>query len=130
MPGRRNTPQDHRAFPHLWMETLCTGSVPKMLELYLPNAVLVATYNKDVLQGKPRLAAYFRTFMQKKGLCGQIDGIVPQRLGRSGIFSGLYTFRWRERGNPKTVQARFTYVVVPTRAGPRILTHHSSEVPD
>ena len=119
-----------RAFPYIWMEALCSRSVPKILDLYLPNAVLVATFNKAPLQGKKQLAAYFSNLMKKDGLCGRIDGIVPQRVGKTGaVYSGLYTFQFSENGRPKAVQARFTYVVVPTRLGARVLTHHSSEVP-
>lgn len=111
------------------METLCKRSVPEMLNLYLPNAVLVPTYNKDVLQGKKQLGDYFKRFLGKDGLCGKIDNVVGQRAGRAGIFSGRYTFFFRENGIPRTVHARYTYVVIPTRSGAKILTHHSSEVP-
>jgi hypothetical protein len=100
-----------------------------VLELYLPNAVLVPTLNKNVLQGKKQLGQYFTRLLAKDGLCGEVNSVVAQRIGRSGVFSGIYTFRWSEAGAPKALQARYTYVVVPTRAGARVLTHHSSQVP-
>lgn len=122
-------PKAPRAFPHIWMERLSKRSVDGMLDLYLPNAVLVPTYNRDVLQGKDSLRAYFQRFLAKDGLTGTVNNIVGQRVGKAGIFSGIYTFFFRDGAIPQQVRARYTFVVVPTRSGARILTHHSSEVP-
>jgi hypothetical protein len=112
--------------PQIWMQTLCSGSVPAMLELYVPNAVLVPTYSEEILQGHDELADYFDEFMDKENFCGRIDEVIRQ----GSVVSGVYTFRWTENGRRQQVEARFTYVFVNTPEGPRILTHHSSEVPD
>jgi hypothetical protein len=112
--------------PQIWMRTLCSGSVRAMLELYVPNAVLVPTYSEEILQGHAELAGYFEEFLDKENFCGRIDEVIEQ----GPVASGTYTFRWTERGRPQQVQARFTYVFVNTPAGRKILTHHSSEVPE
>ena len=127
-------------FPELWMRMVCSGSVDGVLSLYRHDAVLVPTYDRNILQGHPQLRRYFEYFLQKEGLCGQIDGLVTQEEGGLKTISGVYTFRWSEDGVPKGVRARFTYVLVPegVRTGHiwasdkrwRILTHHSSEMPD
>ena len=119
---------------------VCTRSVDSVLGLYRPNAVLVATYNRDILQGHAQLASYFQRFLGKDDLCGQIDGVIEQDLGKVKVLSGIYTFRFREGGHPKAVKARFTFVLTPEniRSGRiwtgserwRIVTHHSSEMPD
>jgi len=120
---------------NIWMEAVCSRSVKRVVDLYTENAVLVPTLNPGVLQGKRQLAAYFEKFLSKQDLCGRIDCVVTQSLGRADaprqgqIYSGLYTFAWIELGSPKEIQARFTYVVVPTRRGWKILNHHSSAVP-
>ena len=126
-------------FPELWMRMVCGGSVRSVLSLYLPDAVLVPTYNQDVLQGHTQLRAYFRRFMSKDNLCGHVDGMVIQNRGGLRIISGIYTFRWTENGREESVKARFTFVLVSEdiRTGRvwssdtrwRVLTHHSSEVP-
>jgi hypothetical protein len=120
-------------FPTIWMRAVCTRSVPTVLSLYRPDAVLVPTYDPDVLQGHAQLRAYFRSFLSKENLCGKIDGVVVQNLGAVRSLSGLYTFHFIEDYKPQTVQARFTYVLVPEpgASGPtwKIATHHSSEVP-
>ena len=128
------------SFPALWMHMVCSQSVKSVLSLYRPDAVLVATYNRDILQGHTQLRAYFRRFLGKDNLCGEINGMVEQDLGDVKVLSGIYTFRFSERGQPKAVQARFTFVLTPenVRSGRvwtdsqrwRIVTHHSSEMPD
>jgi len=127
-------------FPELWMRMVCTRSVESVLSLYRPNAVLVATYNKDILRGHAQLASYFRRFLGKDDLCGRIDGVIEQDLGTVKVLSGTYTFHFREGGRPKAVKARYTFVLTPenVRTGRiwagsqrwRIVNHHSSEVPD
>ena len=126
-------------FPHLWMQRVCSGVVPYVLELYTENAVLVPTYNREVLQGKPRLAAYFREFMhdpKKKDFCGKVDSVIFQQYGNVCVFSGTYTFSWKGGRGPRgSVQARYTFVLIPDSSpgkraiGWKILTHHSSESP-
>ena len=127
------------SFPELWMRTVCTHSVSAVLGLYRPGAVLVPTYNADVLQGHAQLRTYFERFLGKEGLCGKIDGMIEQNLGTVKVLSGIYTFNFIERAVPQTVKARYTFVLTPEqiRTGHiwasdqrwRIVTHHSSEVP-
>jgi hypothetical protein len=128
-------------FPRLWMATVCSGSVRSVLGLYNQDAVLVPTYDTNILRGHVQLRAYFRRFMSKDNLCGHIDGIVDQEVGGARVQSGIYTFQWSEGAAEKSVRARFTFVLVPetvrVRAGHvwasdtryRIATHHSSEMP-
>ncbi len=128
------------SFPKLWMAMVCSGSVRSVLNLYLPDAVLVPTYDQNILQGHTQLRAYFRRLMAKDNLCGHVDGMVDQDLGTVRVVSGVYTFRWSEDGQEKYARARFTYVLVPesVRTGRvwasdkrwRIATHHSSEMPE
>ena len=118
-----------RAFPHLWVEAISSRNIAKVLELYLPTAVLVPTLNADLLKGKDQLTRYFHRLLVKDNFRADLQGVVPQRAGKIASFSGAYTFRWTENGRAKVLPARYTFVVVPTRVGARILTHHSSEVP-
>jgi hypothetical protein len=120
-----------RSFPALWMKTLCEGHPLQVLNLYLPNAVLVATYSDQILQGHAQLIGYFRTFMDKEGLCGKIESVRVQKACKHvHVVSGTYKFAFMQDGSPQSVVARFTYVVVKTLRGLKILNHHSSEMPD
>ncbi len=122
-------------FPTIWMDAICTGNPEQVLRLYTPDAVLLATYDKNVLRGHRQLLPYFRRFMSKPGLCGEIQSTYVQNLGRAKVISGLYKFQFtKPNGNPidsvpQTVNARYTFVLVPTRAGWKVAEHHSSEVP-
>jgi hypothetical protein len=108
-------------FPHLWMQTICRRRPAEVLRLYAPSAVLIPTYDEGPLVGHRQLAAYFRHFLAKPGLCGLVESCVEQTLGRVEIYSGLYSFRWQGG----SARARFSFVVV----GGVVVNHHSSEVP-
>jgi hypothetical protein len=120
-------------FPAFWMRNVCSHSVESVLSLYFPDAVLVPTYDQEVLQGYAQLRGYFRSFLSKDRLCGRIDEMVEQHVGRVKILSGIYTFRFYERRKVKVVRARFTFVLAPIdeTSNPqwRIVTQHSSEMP-
>jgi hypothetical protein len=117
------------SLPALWMNTVCSRSVPAVLSLYDAHAVLIPTYDKSdlpgaghgVLIGQQKIAGYFHRFLAKPALCGTIDTMFRQLLGPVEVFSGLYTFHW----NGGSARARYTFVVV----GNTIVNHHSSEVP-
>ena len=119
-----------KSLPHVWMNRVSSGSIPAVLDLYADSAVLVPTYSKNILRGKAQLLGYFKKFMgERPGMFGTIDGMVEQKVGRTRVYSGIYTFRVPSEGRVQSVRARFTYVVVPTPTGPKIATHHSSEMP-
>jgi hypothetical protein len=82
-----------------------------------------------VLIGRVHLVGYFDRFMGNQDLCGTIDTVITQDLGAVTVYSGTYTFNWIEYGRPNSGRARYTYVVVMTPEGPKIVTHHSSELP-
>jgi uncharacterized protein (TIGR02246 family) len=114
--------------PAHWMRVVCSGSPDAVLALYTPNAVLVPTYSRRVLQGHRELRAYFQRFLGgKPGLCGRIDSVINQ----GPVVSGIYTFQWTPQVGvrPQQAQARFTFVYTPTPEGWRISTHHSSGMP-
>jgi hypothetical protein len=119
------------SFPQFWMDTLCRGTLSDVLDLYNPRAVLIPTFSPKILQGHAEIAEYFRTFMSREGLCGQIDSVIQQGHTDIVSISGLYTFGWYENGMPAQGQARYTYVVSHAHTPSwQIVTHHSSAMPD
>jgi hypothetical protein len=133
--GVQGTQEDRMSYPLPveWMRRICSGSVPAVLALYADQATLVPTFAKSdlpgaglgVLQGRQQLAPYFQRFLSKQQLCGTVDTLVAQRFGNVRIYSGLYTFSWREGARRQSANARYTFVTV----GPLIVSHHSSAVP-
>lgn len=113
--------------PLHWMETLCKGDVEGLLEMYSEEAVLVATFVDQPLQGKAALREYFEDFASKPNLCGQVHMEIDQNLGNGyRSISGTYEFSW---DGEEGVDARYTFVVHQTSSQWLIHTHHSSEFP-
>jgi hypothetical protein len=111
-----------KKLPQLWMDHLCSGSLPAVLSLYADTAVLIPTFGDRVLRGKGELANYFKDFVgSRPGLCGTIDSSIVQRLGPVVAYSGDYTFRW----SGGISKARYTFI----HAGFGVFTHHSSARP-
>jgi len=118
------------ALPYTWMQRISSGSIPAVLDLYHRSAVLVPTYSDSILRGKQQLLGYFKEFMgERPGMFGTIDTIMRQKVGALSVYSGTYTFYVPDQNGNQSVKARFTYVVIPTASGPKIVNHHSSEMP-
>ena len=116
----------------LWMQSICEGQVANVLNLYTPNAVLVATFAPAPLTTRTQLKKYFVEFIGgKPGLCGRILSKDARPISSSSyVSSGLYEFYWQENGSRATQKARYTYVwVTDTYGNWKILTHHSSVIP-
>lgn len=118
----------------IWMQTICQGDPKAMLKLYSPDAVLVATFAPAPLTTRSQIFDYFVKFLGgKPGLCGKVLTRYPRTVSQNGyVSSGLYIFQWKENGQLKSQKARYTYVWTkcPYSGSWKILTHHSSVVPD
>ena len=96
------------------MHTICQGSVEGVLgPLSTQCRPCSDLFGSGPLLATMSLLNTSRCSWAKKALCGQIDGLVEQDLGSVKSVSGIYTFRWMERGRPKAVVARFTFVLTP-----------------
>ena len=119
-----------------WLNTVATGDTQAVTNLYLPHAVLVATFEKRPLQGHRQILDYMNMFIGgKPGLSGQIlEQIVQAPAPGICVVSGIYEFSWPEPyGGSKITKkqkARFTYVFEKTSKGWAIVTHHSSVLPE
>ena len=116
-----------------WLNALCAGDIEGVVNLYTPNAVLVATFENRPLQGHAALRGYFKKFMGgKPGLCGRVLMDIEQKAsGGTIVSSGLYEFSWQTPQGSQSQKARYTFVFVPVAQGVyQILTHHSSLPPE
>ncbi len=127
------------AFLESWGRAVSSGVVDRVLPLYDPQAVLLATVSPTPYQTREGLRPYFTRFLSNQNITVQWAEpfIVSDRFLVSA--SGLYTFEWdaspQQAGGPngpgRTVTpARFTYVLRRDPSGAwQILQHHSSELP-
>ena len=120
--------------PLHWMETLCAGDVDALLDMYADDAVFVATFVDEPLQGKDALRGYFENLMSKPNLRGKVHSEIDQNLGNAyRAISGTYEFSW---DGEEGVDARYTFVIhqplgfdlSPSEEW-SIYSHHSSEFP-
>ena len=111
-----------------WLHAVCSHDVNSVLALYTSDAVLLGTFATEIKQGQ-ELVEYFRMFLSKTELCGQIDDCIMQETPCGPILSGTYTFWWMGPSGPEKEQARFTFVFTEVDSQWLILNHHSSVVP-
>ena len=111
-----------------WLSAVCSRDVTRVLSQYTSDAVLCGTFAKEIKQGL-ELESYFREFLARPELCGEIDSFIVQETRSGPVVSGTYTFAWAGPGGMESAQARYTFVFVEAAGGWRILTHHSSAVP-
>jgi hypothetical protein len=112
-----------------WLRAVCSHNVDNVLSLYCSDAVLLGTFAAEIKQGQ-ELVEYFRMFLGKTELCGQIDECIMQETVGGPILSGIYTFWWIGPNGPEQERARFTFVFTPSGDDWLILNHHSSLVPE
>lgn len=99
--------------------------------LYSNNAVLLATFNKDILQGRGNIMPYFVNLFKKENLNVVFDDkpiITP--IDDAYVISGNYTFSFTENGKRVEEKARYSYVIEDRGQNSRIINHHSSVRPE
>jgi len=111
-----------------WLQAVCSHDVNRVLYLYTSDAVLLGTFAPEIKQGR-ELVEYFRMFLGKTELCGQIDECIMQETEGGPVLSGVYTFWWVGPGGPERERARFSFVFTEVGEDWLILNHHSSVVP-
>jgi hypothetical protein len=109
-----------------WAKGISTNNPKYMTSFYSKRAVLLATYEPLAL-GRKDIYNYFVDFLNKTNMKCQITTCINQR-GLDGVVvsSGFYTFTFEDKLGLQEVEARFTYVILDNK----IVTHHSSEMPD
>jgi len=109
-----------------WAKGISTNNPEYMTSFYSKRAVLLATYEPMAL-GRKDIYEYFVDFLNKTNMKCEITTCVNQR-GLDGVVvsSGFYTFTFEDKLGLQEVEARFTYVILDNK----IVTHHSSEMPD
>ena len=122
-----NRPKPQKAVHH-WLDTLCTHDPEAVVNLYLPDGVLLGTLAENIKYGRSQIRTYFDTFVTKKP-CGVITSMSSVTYDSVAVVNGTYLFELEEDGGTIKVPARFTFVLVLGDGGWLIDTHHSSAQP-
>jgi hypothetical protein len=117
-----------KAALYRWAATVATRNVDKVLELYATDAILVPTLSNQVRDCDDSRRSYFENFLANDGLVCDIQVFkkrVSRKLG-TVVVGGLYTFVYRDGGEPRVVPARFLFTFERIHDEWLITGHHSS----
>ena len=122
------TPQDILA---QWLNAVNNKDLPSLLGLYDNKAVLVPTFSNELLNTTDKIRKYFETLGTYEELTVTLNekSLIVQEL-ENQVFSlsGFYNWSFIVDGKLLNFEARFTYLITPSKPNP-IIHHHSSETP-
>ncbi len=108
-----------------WVSKIRTGDPKQVVELYDVAGLLLGTFSDIERKGHDLILKYFENLLKS-----QVDvEIVTQHNHESESLitsSGLYNFIV----DGKTINARFSFVFIKTNDDWKILSHHSSVLPE
>ena len=109
----------------IWIEKIRTNDPNQVAELYHDDGLLLGTFSDIERPGHDLILKYFENLLKS-----QVDvEIVTQHKHETDslvVNSGLYNFIV----DGKTVNARFSFVFIKTGDAWKILSHHSSVLPE
>lgn len=113
-----------------WENALRTKNLEAILNTYCERAVLLGTFAKNIKQGKPLIATYFKKLFELEDLNVSFSPeFYCNNLQDGYVLSGIYTFCNREPGGIKKTKARYTFVCKIVAGNTKIINHHSSQIP-
>ena len=107
-----------------WVEKIRGNNANKVAELYHEDGLLLGTFSDIERHGKELIYNYFEDLLKTK-IDVKIISRHEHKTDSIIVSSGLYNFKV----NDKKVKARFSFVFVKTNKSWKILSHHSSELP-
>lgn len=113
-----------------WRTAMSSGSAKNVVELYSPNAVLLATFDANPLVGPERLTEYFKGLTALPKLSVKPQKTLIRIFGDVAIASGTYEFSYDKDGKTVTVPARFSFAYKLDGNKWKIIDHHSSTLPE
>ena len=108
-----------------WVAAIKSGDPKRVTELYHRDAILLGTFSNKERVGHELIFEYFENLL-KSPVEVHIVSENPHVFGSAAVNSGLYNFV-REG---KTINARFSFVYIETNDGWKIVSHHSSVMPE
>ena len=108
-----------------WVNAIKSGDPKQVTALYLDNGILLGTFSNKERIGHELILEYFENLLQNP-----VDvEIVSEHVHISesiAVNSGLYNFIT----NGKTINARFSFVYIRIDSEWKIISHHSSVLPE
>ncbi len=108
-----------------WVEKIRTNDPKQVVSLYHNEGLLLGTFSDIERQGHDLILAYFENLLKSKV---DVEVVTQHKHETDSITvnSGLYNFIV----DGKTVNARFSFVFIKSEDEWKILSHHSSVLPE
>ena len=121
------TEQDIAALFDTWNQALRSGDPEKVADLYAERSILLPTLSNTPRLTRAEKVDYFRHFLKHRP-----SGEIVMRQISIGadiaVDTGLYTFHYATTG--ESVRARYSFTYGWDGDGWRIVSHHSSVMPE
>ena len=108
-----------------WISIVKGGDPKQVVNLYLDDGILLGTFSNKERVGHELILEYFENLL-KSPVDVEIVSEHPHVLELAAVNSGLYNFIT----NGKTINARFSFVYHKDNAEWKIVSHHSSVMPE
>lgn len=112
-----------------WNNALQTGKPEAVADMYSEDAVLLPTVSNRVRADHAAIADYFHHFLELHPK-GTLNEVHLACFGDIAINEGIYTFDVIHDGKPEKVQARYSFVYHRDDGEWKIVSHHSSKMPE
>ncbi len=108
-----------------WVEKIRTNDPKQVASLYHDDGLLLGTFSDIERKGHELILAYFENLLKSKV---DVEVVTQHKHETDSITvnSGLYNFIV----DGKTVNARFSFVFIKSEDEWKILSHHSSVLPE
>ena len=108
-----------------WTNAIKNGDPKEVTSLYHEDGILLGTFSSKERVGHELILEYFEGLL-KSPVEVQIVSEHPHVFESSAVNSGLYNFIT----DGKTINARFSFVYSKNDDGWKIISHHSSVLPE
>ena len=108
-----------------WVEKIRTNDPKQVASLYHDDGLLLGTFSDIERKGHDLILAYFENLL-KSNVDVEVVTQHKHETDSITVNSGLYNFIV----DGKTVNARFSFVFIKTGDEWKILSHHSSVLPE
>ena len=108
-----------------WVNTIKNGDPKQVANLYHENGILLGTFSPKERVGHELILEYFENLLQSP-VEVEIVSEHPHIFESSAVNSGLYNFVT----DGKTINARFSFVYTKSGEEWKIISHHSSILPE
>ena len=108
-----------------WVAAIKSGDPKQVTSLYHSDGILLGTFSNKERVGHEVILEYFENLL-KSPVDVEIVSEHPHVLELAAVNSGLYNFIT----NGKTINARFSFVYHKDNAEWKIVSHHSSVMPE